>query len=60
MDCYKRLKANPFGYQKRKGEFRQVLHNKLKYRVVYRIHEQTVHVVQVRLTSRKPSKKSGP
>ena len=60
LDCYARIKANPFGYQKRKGEFRHAMLHRLKYRLVYRIQGSVVYVVQVRHTSRQPSKKFGP
>jgi plasmid stabilization system protein ParE len=60
VDCYARIKANPNGHQKRKGEFRHAALHKLKYRLVYRVHGSVVYVVQVRHTSRKPSKKFGP
>jgi mRNA-degrading endonuclease RelE of RelBE toxin-antitoxin system len=60
VDCYARVKANPFGHQVRKGEFRHVALHRLKYRLVYRIHGSVVYVLQVRHTSRKPSKKFGP
>ena len=60
VDCYARIKTNPYSYQKRKGEFRHAILHKLKYRLVCRIHGSVVYVVQVRHTSRKPSKKFGP
>jgi len=60
VDCYTRIKANPYSYQKRKGEFQLAILHKLKYRLVHRIHGSVVYVVQVRHTSRKPSKKFGP
>jgi len=34
--------------------------HKLRYRLVYRVHGSVVYVVQVRHTSRKPSKRFGP
>lgn len=60
LKCYARIKTNPYGCQVRKGEFRHVMLDKLKYRLVYRIHGSVVYVVQVRHTSRKPSRKFGP
>ncbi len=60
VECYARIKANPYGCQIRKDEFCHVMLTKLKYRVVYRVEGQLVSVVQVRHTSRKPSKKYGP
>jgi plasmid stabilization system protein ParE len=60
MDSYAQIKAHPYGYQKRKGEFRHVTLHKLKYRLVYRVSGSVVYVVQVRHTSRKPGKKFGP
>lgn len=60
VDCYARIEANPNGYQKRKGEFRHAMLPGLKYRMVFRIHGSVVYVVQVRHTSRRPSKKFGP
>jgi plasmid stabilization system protein ParE len=59
-DCYARIKAHPFGCQVRKGEFRHVMLVKLNYRLVYMVVDSVVYVVQVRHTSRKPSKKFGP
>jgi mRNA-degrading endonuclease RelE of RelBE toxin-antitoxin system len=59
-ECYARIKANPHGYQVRKGEYRHVMLHRLKYRVVYRVKGNRIYVVQVRHTSRKPSKKFGP
>ncbi len=59
-ECYDRITENPFCCQLRKGDFRHVMLRKLKYRLVYRIHGATVYVVQVRHTSRKPSKRFGP
>ncbi|MBX2974168.1 MAG: type II toxin-antitoxin system RelE/ParE family toxin [Flavobacteriales bacterium] len=58
--CYTDIKANPYRYSIRKGEYRHVMLHKLKYRVVYRIKGDHIYVVQVRHTSRKPSKKFGP
>jgi plasmid stabilization system protein ParE len=60
VECYARVKANPYGSQIRKGEYRYVMLTKLKYRVVYRVKDTRIYVVQVRHTSRKPSKKFGP
>lgn len=60
VDCYARIKANPFGCQIRKDPFRHVMLHRLKYRLVYKVEGQLVTVVQVRHTSRKPSKKFGP
>jgi len=60
VDCYARIKADPYGYQKRKGEFRHAMLHRLKYWLVFRIHGSVVYVVQVRHTSRRPSKKFGP
>jgi len=60
VDCYASIKANPYGYQLRKGGYRHAMLNRLKYRVVYEVEGNTVFVYQVRHTSRKPSKKFGP
>lgn len=60
VDCYASIKADPYGYQLRKGGYRHALLNRLKYRVVYEVEGTTVFVYQVRHTSRKPSKKFGP
>jgi len=57
---YERITANPHGCQIRFGEFRHVMLHKLRYRLVYRVHGSVVYVVQVRHTSRKPSKRFGP
>lgn len=58
--CYADIRANPYRYSIRKEEYRHVMLRKLKYRVVYRIKGDRIYVVQVRHTSRKPSKKFGP
>lgn len=60
VECYARIKADPYGCQVRKGEYRHVMLTRLKYRVVFRVKGARVYVVQVRHTSRKPSKKFGP
>ena len=58
--AYARITSNPYGCQVRFGEFRHVMLARLKYRLVYRVHGSAVYVVQVRHTSRKPSKRFGP
>lgn len=58
--CYLEIKVNPYRYSIRKGEYRHALLHRLKYRVVYRVKGNRIYVVQVRHTSRKPSKKFGP
>ena len=60
LECYARIKANPHGCQVRKDPFRYVTLHRLKYRLVYKVEGELVSVVQVRHTSRKPSKKFGP
>lgn len=60
VECYGRIKAAPHGYQVRKGEYRHAMLTKLKYRVVFRVKGTRIYVVQVRHTSRRPSKKFGP
>lgn len=58
--CFESILAHPFGYQLRKGSFRHAPLSRMRYRVVYRVHGKTVRVVQVRHTSRRPSRKFGP
>jgi mRNA-degrading endonuclease RelE of RelBE toxin-antitoxin system len=58
--CYAQIKADPYRYQIRKDPFRHVMLQRLKYRLVYKVEGQLVSVMQVRHTSRKPSKKFGP
>jgi plasmid stabilization system protein ParE len=58
--CFDSILMNPFGYQVRKGEFRYAYLHRLKYRVVFRVKGDRIFVVQVRHTSRKPSKRFGP
>lgn len=60
VNCYANIKANPYGYQVRKGGYRHAMLHRLKYRVVFEVEGNTVFVYQVRHTSRKPSKKFGP
>lgn len=59
-DCYDRISANPYGYQIRKAPFRHAMLHRLKYRVVYKVEGDLISVVQVRHTSRRPSKRFGP
>ena len=58
--CYEKIVANPYGCQIRKDVFRHVMLHRLKYRLVYTVEGQLASVVQVRHTSRKPSKRFGP
>jgi len=60
VDFYASIKADPYGYQLRKGAYRHAMLHRLKYRVVFEVEGNTVFVYQVRHTSRKPSKKFGP
>jgi mRNA-degrading endonuclease RelE of RelBE toxin-antitoxin system len=60
VDCYASIKADPYGYQVRKGGYRHAMLHRLKYRVVFEVEGNTVFVYQVRHASRKPSKKFGP
>ncbi|HMN04510.1 MAG TPA: type II toxin-antitoxin system RelE/ParE family toxin [Flavobacteriales bacterium] len=60
VECYASIKANPHGYQVRKGHYRHAYLRKLKYRVVYEVEGNDIFVYQVRHTSRKPSRKFGP
>jgi len=59
-ECFARIKTNPYGFQVRRGEYRHAMLTKLKYRVVFRVEGPRIYVVQVRHTSRKPSKRFGP
>jgi hypothetical protein len=59
-NCYARIKASPFGFQVRRGEYRHAMLHRLKYRVVFRVKGDHIFVVQVRHTSRKGSKRFGP
>ena len=43
VECYASIKANPYGYQVRKGHYRHAYLRKLKYRAVYEVegyHEE--------------------
>jgi len=60
VECYAMIKANPHGCQIRKGEYRHAMLTKLKYRVVFRVKGNMIFVVQLRHTSRRPSKRFGP
>jgi len=60
VDCYARIKADPYGYQLSKGGYWHAMLHRLKYRVVFEVEGNTVFVYQVRHTSRKPSKKFEP
>ena len=59
-ECYDLILSNPHGYQTRKAPFRHAMLDRLRYRVVYKVEGDLVSVVQVRHTSRRPSKKFGP
>lgn len=59
-DCFELLEQNPLAYQLRKGEYRHLQLHRLKYRLVYRVKGTVVYVVQLRHTSRRPSKRFGP
>jgi mRNA-degrading endonuclease RelE of RelBE toxin-antitoxin system len=50
VDCYASIKANPYGYQVRKGGYRHAMLHRLKYRVVFEVEGNTVFVYQVRHT----------
>jgi hypothetical protein len=58
--CYTDIKVNPYRYAVRKGEYRHAMLGRLKYRVVFRVKGDSIYVVQVRHTSRKPSRMFGP
>jgi len=60
VDRYARIKADPNLFQVRKGDYRHALLHRLKYRVVFKVKGGTIYIVQVRHTSRDPSKKFGP
>ena len=60
VECYVRIKANPYAYQVRKDPFRHAYLHRLKCRVVFKVEGDLVSVVQVRHTSRKVSKRFGP
>lgn len=59
-DCFDSIRANPFGYQTRKDEYRHAFLRKWRYRVVYRVKGNRIYVVQIRHTSRRPSRRFGP
>jgi toxin ParE1/3/4 len=59
-ECYESIKANPGGYQVRKGNFRHVMLRKFPYRVVYEIDGQEVFIYRVIHAHRRPSRKFGP
>ena len=60
INTYKLIRENPFRHRLRKGDFRHAMVGRMKFRVVYHIEGHDLHVVQVRHTSRKPSKRFGP
>lgn len=57
--CLDQLAKNP-KLQVQKNDFRYALLEKFPYRVVFVIEGTTVHVYQIRHTSRIPSKRFGP
>ncbi len=59
-ECYDDVLSNPYGHQVRRPPFRHAFLRRLKFRVVYKVEGPYVTIVQVRHTSRKPSKKFGP
>lgn len=60
VECYLRIKTNPYAYQVGKDPFRHANLHRLKFRVVFKVEGELISVVQVRHTSRKVSKKFGP
>lgn len=60
VDCYARIKSNPNGFQIRKPPYRHAMLHRMRYRLVFKIEGQLVSLVQLRHTSRKPSRKFGP
>ncbi|MBK7382883.1 MAG: type II toxin-antitoxin system RelE/ParE family toxin [Flavobacteriales bacterium] len=59
-ECYAAIKANPYGYQLRKGNFRHAQLRRLFYRVVYEVEGDRIYVHQLRHTSRRVSRRFGP
>jgi len=59
-ECYSAIAANPHGFQVRKPPYRHAMLRRLRYRLVFKVEGQLVSVVQLRHTSRKPSRKYGP
>ena len=59
-DCYDDIRERPFGHQIRRAPFRHAMIGRFKYRLVYAVVGSEVKVVQIRHTSRRPSKRFGP
>ncbi len=57
--CLLDLRSKP-SFQKRKGNYRHLMFERLPFRMVFEVKGDDVIVYQVRHTSRKPSKKFGP
>lgn len=60
VQCYGLIKSTPYSYQIRKDPFRYIGLRRLKYRLVYKVEDDLVSVVQVRHMSRRSSKRFGP
>ncbi len=56
MECYQLIMSNPFVFQVRKGNIRHAHLKKLKFRLAYKINGQSIMVLELRHTSRKPSR----
>jgi plasmid stabilization system protein ParE len=59
-EAYRDIEDNPLGYQLRYDNYRHVMVPGFRYRVVFEVEGDEVHVYQLRHTSRKPSKRFGP
>jgi toxin ParE1/3/4 len=58
--CFDDVRANPLGFQVRKGEFRHAMLDDFPYRVVFKVKGQEVFIYQVRHSNRRPSGQFGP
>ncbi len=59
-EAYQDIEDNPLGYQLRYKNYRHVRVPGFRYRVVFEVEGDEVHVYQLRHTSRNPSKRFGP
>ncbi len=54
--CLSAIKIRPGSFQKRKGNFRHALLQKLKYRIAFRVEADRIMILEIRHTDRKPSR----
>ena len=54
--CISRIKIRPGAFLKRKGNIRHAFLHKLKYRIAFRVEGKRIMILEIRHTSRKPTR----